>query len=90
MVTPIRPIELMIGKTLPFALVGFFDVVLITVAALVMFTSRSAAARWLLLCRAGAVPAQHAGRRAVHLHHLEHPAAGHDGLILLLHAGRSC
>jgi ABC-2 type transport system permease protein len=37
MVTPIRPLELMLGKTLPFALVGLLDVVLITVAALVVF-----------------------------------------------------
>jgi ABC-2 type transport system permease protein len=37
MVTPIRPIELMLGKTLPFALVGLFQVALITSAALVVF-----------------------------------------------------
>ena len=37
MVTPIRPLELMLGKTLPFALAGLFDVVLITTAALVVF-----------------------------------------------------
>lgn len=37
MVTPIRPMELMVGKMLPFALVGFFDVVLITAAALLVF-----------------------------------------------------
>ena len=37
MVTPMRPIELMLGKTLPFALVGLIDVALITVAALVLF-----------------------------------------------------
>jgi ABC-2 type transport system permease protein len=37
MVTPIRPVELMIGKTLPFAVVGIVDVVLITTAALVLF-----------------------------------------------------
>lgn len=37
MVTPIRPFELMLGKTLPFALAGLFDVILITVAALVVF-----------------------------------------------------
>jgi ABC-2 type transport system permease protein len=37
MVTPVRPIELMIGKTLPFALVGVFDVILVTTAALVIF-----------------------------------------------------
>ena len=37
LVTPIRPVELMIGKTLPFALVGLFDLVLVTVVALVVF-----------------------------------------------------
>ena len=37
MVTPVRPIELMLGKTLPFALVGLLDVVLITAAALLVF-----------------------------------------------------
>lgn len=37
MVTPIRPIELMLGKTLPFALAGLFDVVLVTGAALAVF-----------------------------------------------------
>jgi len=37
MVTPIRPIELMLGKTLPFAVVGLWDLLLITVAALVIF-----------------------------------------------------
>lgn len=37
MVTPIRPIELMLGKTLPFALVGLIQVVFITAAALVIF-----------------------------------------------------
>lgn len=37
MVTPIRPIELMIGKTLPFAAVGLLDVILVTMLALVVF-----------------------------------------------------
>ena len=37
MVTPVRPIELMLGKTLPFAVVGLLDVVLITAAALLVF-----------------------------------------------------
>jgi ABC-2 type transport system permease protein len=38
MVSPIRPIELMIGKTIPFALVGLFDMALVTVAALLVFS----------------------------------------------------
>ncbi|MBI3951446.1 MAG: ABC transporter permease [Acidobacteria bacterium] len=37
MVTPIRPIELMLGKTLPFALVGLVEVILVTTAALLVF-----------------------------------------------------
>ena len=37
MVTPLRPLELMIGKTLPFAAVGVIDVILITAVALALF-----------------------------------------------------
>lgn len=37
MVTPIRPIELMLGKMLPFAVVGLLDVALVTGAALLVF-----------------------------------------------------
>jgi len=37
MVTPIRPIELMLGKLLPFAMIGLVDVALVTTAALVVF-----------------------------------------------------
>src|SRR5436190_20301205 len=37
MVTPIRPIELIIGKTLPFAAIGLVQLVGITTAALLIF-----------------------------------------------------
>src|SRR5258708_4124861 len=37
MVTPIKPIELMIGKTLPFAVVGIVDMVLVVVVARLLF-----------------------------------------------------
>jgi len=37
MVTPIRPIELMLGKLLPFAMIGLFQVALVTAAALLVF-----------------------------------------------------
>jgi ABC-2 type transport system permease protein len=37
MVTPMRPIELMLGKTLPFAIVGLVDVALVTTVALLVF-----------------------------------------------------
>jgi len=37
MVTPIRPIELMLGKTLPFALVGLVDTALVIMVSLLLF-----------------------------------------------------
>jgi ABC-2 type transport system permease protein len=37
MVTPIRPVELMLGKTIPFAIVGFADMALITVVGVLWF-----------------------------------------------------
>lgn len=37
MVTPIRPLELMLGKTIPFALIGMLDMFLVTSAALLIF-----------------------------------------------------
>jgi ABC-2 type transport system permease protein len=37
MVTPLRPAELMLGKTIPFAIIGFFDVILVTLVAVFWF-----------------------------------------------------
>jgi ABC-2 type transport system permease protein len=37
MVTPIRPMELILGKTLPFVLVGLWDMLLVVTAALVVY-----------------------------------------------------
>jgi len=37
MVTPMRPFELILGKLLPFALAGIFEVAIVVVAALVIF-----------------------------------------------------
>jgi ABC-2 type transport system permease protein len=37
MVTPIRPMELILGKTLPFVLVGLWDMILVVTAALLVF-----------------------------------------------------
>jgi ABC-2 type transport system permease protein len=37
MVTPIRPMELILGKTLPFVLVGLWDMILVVSAALLVF-----------------------------------------------------
>ncbi|OPY64664.1 MAG: Inner membrane transport permease YbhR [Syntrophorhabdus sp. PtaU1.Bin050] len=37
MVTPVRPMELMLGKTIPAAAVGFFDMALVTVFGILLF-----------------------------------------------------
>ncbi|MBI5632948.1 MAG: ABC transporter permease [Nitrospirae bacterium] len=37
MVTPIRPVEFILGKTIPFALIGFFEMLLVTAIALLKF-----------------------------------------------------
>ncbi|GAB4387667.1 MAG: ABC transporter permease [Thermodesulfovibrionales bacterium] len=37
MVTPLKPLELMLGKTIPFAAIGFFDVFLVTNVAIYWF-----------------------------------------------------
>ena len=37
MVTPLRPIELLLGKTIPFAIVGMINMVIVTVAAIMIF-----------------------------------------------------
>jgi len=50
MVTPLRPMELMLGKTLPFAVVGLVDVTLVTTLALVLFHVPFNGSFLLLLC----------------------------------------
>src|SRR5438034_4245528 len=37
LVTPIRPAELILGKTLPFVLVGLWDMLLVVVVSLLLF-----------------------------------------------------
>ena len=51
MVTPIRPIELMLGKLLPFAVVGIFEVIFVVTAALLIFgTPLRGSVLFLFLC----------------------------------------
>ena len=37
MVSPIRPVELILGKTIPFALIGYIDVALVTIVGVFLF-----------------------------------------------------
>jgi ABC-2 type transport system permease protein len=48
MVTPIRPIELILGKTLPFVLIGFWDMLLVLAASLIIFRVPFVGSFWLL------------------------------------------
>lgn len=49
MVTPIRQAEFILGKTLPFALIGFADVALVTVIAVYWFNVPLRGSVWLLI-----------------------------------------
>ncbi|MGD1091709.1 MAG: ABC transporter permease [Bryobacteraceae bacterium] len=49
MVTPIRPAELILGKTLPFVVIGLWDMLLSMGAALLLFHIPFAGSFWLLL-----------------------------------------
>lgn len=49
MVTPIRQVEFILGKTLPFALIGFTDVALVTVIAAYWFDVPIRGSLWLLI-----------------------------------------
>lgn len=49
MVTPIRPWQLIVGKTLPFALLGLVDVLVILMAQAVIFDLPAAGSIWALL-----------------------------------------
>ncbi len=48
MVTPIRPMELIIGKTLPFVAVGVWDMLLVMAAAMLVFHVPFRGSFWLL------------------------------------------
>jgi len=50
MVTPITPFEFILGKTVPFALIGFADVVLVTVVGVFWFAVPIRGSLLLLLC----------------------------------------
>jgi ABC-2 type transport system permease protein len=48
MVTPLRPVELILGKTIPFALIAFLDMIFITALGVVIFNIPINGPLWLL------------------------------------------
>jgi len=53
MVTPIKPSEFILGKTLPFALLGFVDVIMVSLVAVLWFDVPIRGNPLLLFCSAG-------------------------------------
>ena len=77
-VTPLKPIELIVGKTIPYIIISLAQ--MMAVVAFCHFLVRVAAGRQRRPAVAGhlSVSVEHAGGRSVHLHDLHDAAAGHD------------
>ena len=88
MVTPIRPVEFILGKCAPFAVIGFVDVALVTARGRVLVRHPdSRQLPLLLLLGTALLPAEHPRHRPVHLDRERDPAAGDDDDLLLLFPG---
>ena len=79
LVTPIRPIELMLGKTIPFVLISLLEVAMVTVVGILWFEVPFRGNFLVLLLGTMAFLLQFRGPGAADFHGLLHPAAGHDG-----------
>lgn len=84
MVTPLKPVELMLGKTIPFALISFFDMALVTTIGVFWFDVPIKGSIPLLVLSTAIYLLSVVGW-ALHFHHLQDPAAGADGHLPLLH-----
>jgi hypothetical protein len=86
MVTPIRPAEFILGKTLPFFLIGLFDVTLIAVVGSLWFQVPFRG-HVSVLALGAFFSLVHAGRGPADFHRLRDAAAGDGDRVLLYHAG---
>ena len=86
-VTPITPTEFILGKTVPFALIGFVDVLLVTLIGVFWFEVPIHGHIPLLLLCTALFSDEHAGRGVADLHLQPHPAAGDDGHLRLVLSG---
>ena len=82
-VTPIRRSEFILGKTVPFILIGFIDVALITLVAAFWFDVPIRGSIPLLFGATALFLMSSLGIRTPDIHHQQDPAAGHDERILL-------
>ncbi len=79
MVTPITPAEFILGKTVPFALIGFVDVLLVTLIGVFWFEVPIRGHLPLLLLSTVLFSDDHPGRGAADLDVQPDPTAGDDG-----------
>ena len=87
MVTPMRPFELIMGKLLPFAMVGVLEVAFVVLAALAGIPDtdpgKHSPGVWVF----PAVSAFNPWSRSFHIDHFSNPTAGDDVFLLFLYAG---
>jgi len=86
MVTPIRPVELMIGKMLPFAVVGFVDMAIVTLGALLVFHVPFRGSWGMLVASAALFLLNHSGRGSPYFHDFANSAAGNHVGVHVRHA----
>ena len=87
MVTPITSTEFILGKTVPFALIGFADVILITLVGVFWFEVPIRGNLGLTLRRDCFVPADDTRDRPVDIDGQSDTATGHDEHLFLLFPG---
>ena len=86
-VTPITPTEFILGKTVPFALIGFVDVFLVTLVGVFWFEVPIHGHIPLVAPEHRAVSDDHPRRGTADLDLQPDPAAGDDGHLRLVRAG---
>ena len=81
-VTPIRKGEFILGKTLPFVLIGYIDVALISGVGALVFDAPVRGSLWLLFLGHDPLPDELPGSWAADFHGQSDSAAGHDDRLL--------
>ena len=87
MVTPISPTELIVGKTLPFLIVGLANVIVVAIAGTLWFQVPFRGNVLVLLLGIDALSVERARRRTVDLDALPDATAGFCDLVFLHLAG---
>ena len=83
-VTPLGRLELILGKLLPYGVIGLIDVLIVLVVIVFWFEVPLRGSFWLLFGMSVIYLLTTLGPRAVHLDDLAHAAAGDDDVDVLL------